>query len=192
MLWLLLASSTPQIQVDAGRFNPANFPQAIKIERRMPHAAMTARVEKVLATRECSIPGQTKTAFDITVPFAMMMDGSGQTSRIVVAEINCPKIERLVGQIASQLVTGRNLRPSHEGGERWYISEVNFTRGSQDAPTSGQDMDKVVCKQAEPKIGSRVAMSRICKSLAEWRAFEADRDRMRRDLQDTGKHGRME
>lgn len=47
---------------------------------------------------------------------------------------------------------------------------------------SDEDPDRVVCRQAAPVVGSRVARQRLCRTVAEWRAFDADRAQMRRDL----------
>ena len=44
------------------------------------------------------------------------------------------------------------------------------------------DPDRVICRSSAPAPGSRVARQRTCRTLAEWRAFEADRAQMRRDL----------
>ena len=52
-----------------------------------------------------------------------------------------------------------------------------------------ENPDQVVCRQSEPVLGSRVARRRICKTRAEWRAFEADRAQLRRDLQNAGACG---
>ena len=50
------------------------------------------------------------------------------------------------------------------------------------AISATEDPDRVVCRRAEPVLGSRVARRRICRTVAEWRAFEPDRAQMRRDL----------
>ena len=46
----------------------------------------------------------------------------------------------------------------------------------------GEDPDRIVCRRSQPVLGSRIARQRICRTVAEWRAFEADRAQMRRDL----------
>jgi len=43
--------------------------------------------------------------------------------------------------------------------------------------------DRVICRAPQPMLGSRVARRRICRTVAEWRAFEEDRAQLRRDLQ---------
>ena len=50
------------------------------------------------------------------------------------------------------------------------------------AVRDGEDPDRVVCRASEPVLGSRVARRRLCRTVAEWRAFDADRAQMRRDL----------
>lgn len=55
---------------------------------------------------------------------------------------------------------------------------------SQPAPavSAAENPDRVICRAPEPVLGSRVARRRICRTVAEWRAFEQDRAQMRRDL----------
>lgn len=56
---------------------------------------------------------------------------------------------------------------------------------SNSAPA--EDPDQVICRAPQPVLGSRVAMRRICKTRAEWRAFDADRAQLRRDIQNSGR-----
>lgn len=55
--------------------------------------------------------------------------------------------------------------------------------------TTGGDPDQMICRQSEPVLGSRVARRRICRTRAEWQAFEQDRAQMRRDMQNAGACG---
>ena len=63
--------------------------------------------------------------------------------------------------------------------------------GQAAAPAAGTrpavNLDEVICRAAEPVVGSRVARRRICRTRAEWQAFEADRAQLRRDIQNAGK-----
>lgn len=56
--------------------------------------------------------------------------------------------------------------------------------GSEPARPSpaAEDPDRVICRAPQPVLGSRVARRRICRTVAEWRAFEEDRAQYRRDL----------
>ena len=47
--------------------------------------------------------------------------------------------------------------------------------------------DQMICRAPEPVLGSRVARRRICRTRAEWQAFEGDRAQLRRDIQNSSK-----
>jgi hypothetical protein len=49
------------------------------------------------------------------------------------------------------------------------------------------NLDEVICRAAEPILGSRVARRRVCRTRAEWQAFEDDRAQLRRDIQNAAK-----
>ena len=44
---LMLASTPTYAPIYIGKFDPAEFPNAQKVERRMPHADLNNRVEKI-------------------------------------------------------------------------------------------------------------------------------------------------
>lgn len=48
--------------------------------------------------------------------------------------------------------------------------------------SAASDPDRVVCRRSEPITGTRTATRRVCKTVAEWQAFEQDRAQFRRDL----------
>lgn len=152
----------------------------------MPHAAMTGRVEKILASGRCKLAGQNKAKFDVVVPYAVQLDQTGAPQRVVVKEIDCAPIEKLVGEIALQLGEAGDFKVSHSEGKRWYVSELYFTRGSEMMALQTEDPNKVICKKEEPELGSRTRMKRICRTAAEWVAFEKDREEYRRDLRHKG------
>jgi hypothetical protein len=60
---------------------------------------------------------------------------------------------------------------------------------SHNKGTTGGDPDQMICRAAEPVLGSRIARRRICRTRAQWQAFEADRQQLRRDLQNAGSCG---
>lgn len=67
------------------------------------------------------------------------------------------------------------------------------TPAAQPAPARtsarAEDPDQMICRQAEPVLGSRVARRRICRTRAQWQAFEEDRQQLRRDLNNAGNCG---
>lgn len=177
---LLFAAATP-VTIEVGRFNPSDFPEALKFERRMPQADLTNRVERIL-DKECKLEGQTKIRFDIVVPYAIRLKSDGEPNRVVVKEIGCPQIERLVGEIALELAKAGDFKIDHGAGERWYVSDAYFTRGSDEDARSMQDDDKIVCKKTVPKLGSRLAMVKTCRTVAQWRLYDKERAQLHRDM----------
>ncbi len=179
---LLLAAPTTYAPLFVGRFDPADFPNAKKLERRMPQADLNNRVEKILSEKRCSLEGQTKAKFDIVVPYAVLMDPAGKPEKVVVKDLGCSPIERLVGEIGSELANAGDFKVAHNSGRRWYVSEVYFTRINEEEARGQEDQDKVICKKDRPKINSRVAMVKTCRTVAEWRMYDKDREQLKRDM----------
>ncbi|HYJ28999.1 MAG TPA: hypothetical protein VEW25_01495, partial [Allosphingosinicella sp.] len=129
---LLLAMLTPtsapavNIDVDVGRFDPADFPELIRLDRRMPEDEMVRRVEAMISDGRCNIEGATDRRFNIVVPFAILMEADGTPDTVVVHEAGCEALETLVGQIVLAQLGRGDFRPQHEAGERWYVSELGF------------------------------------------------------------------
>jgi len=181
--FLLLLASTSYVPIEVGRFDPSAFPNAQKVERRMPHADLNNRVERILAKRECRLEGQNKTKYDIVVPYAILMDPLGEPKKVVVKDIGCAPIERLVGEIASELGKAGDFKVPRKDDDRWYVSEAYFTRLSEDAARGIEDQDKVICHKETPVPGSRIAMKRVCLTVAEWKVYEVNRQQFRRDME---------
>jgi len=116
MIALLLLAAQASIPVEVGRFDPANFPHAKLIDRRMPEAELVQRVDTIIAAKQCTLPGQTKDRYDIVVPYAVMVGANETESRIVVKDMSCPPIETLVGEVANALVKAGDFRKNPFGG----------------------------------------------------------------------------
>jgi hypothetical protein len=186
VITILAAAAMSGIPVDVGRFDQSQFPNATKVERRMPHAELTHRVDRILAAGQCELPGQSKMRYNINVPYAVLMQPSGEVTRVVVKEIGCAPIELLVGQVALELSRAGDFRTSHQQGERWYVSELHFARDVERIVGVDENPEKVVCRATEPALGSRIARKRVCRTVAEWKAHNMDVDRLRRTLQEGG------
>jgi hypothetical protein len=171
------------VPIHVGQFDPAAFPSAEKIARHMPQAELNRRVENILGSRQCLISGQNKSRFDIVVPYAVQMDVSGAATKVVVKEMGCVPVERLVGEVAVELSKAGDFRSKHEDGTRWYVSEVYFSRVSEDESKRMADQDKVICRAEQDVLGSRIRKARQCRTVAEWKIFTKDREQFRRDLQ---------
>jgi hypothetical protein len=84
--------------------------------------------------------------------------------------------------MALELAKARDFKIGHASGDRWYVSEVYFARGSEEDARAMADEDKVICKKDKPKIGSRVAMVKTCRTVAQWSLYEKDRAQLHRDM----------
>ncbi|HEY0014216.1 MAG TPA: hypothetical protein VGB79_15340 [Allosphingosinicella sp.] len=183
--------SAASVQVDVGRFDPAEFPELIRLERRMPENEMHRRVEAMIADGRCRLEGATERRFNIVVPFAISMQADGTPVEVVIHEAGCEALETLVGQIVLAQLRRGDFRPQHRDGERWYVSEVGFAMGVQaDAVTMAQDNpDRTICREVQMELGSRLRPVRRCLTAAQWVQFEADREQLRRDIQNAARCG---
>ncbi|MFL6732003.1 MAG: hypothetical protein ACJ8EH_13420 [Sphingomicrobium sp.] len=182
LVTLLSLAATTAVPVEVGRFDPARFPNAKKVERRIPHAELVRRVDHIIADKQCTIAGANKAQYDIVVPYAVRMEPDGSASKVVVKDLGCAPIETLVGQVANELIRAGDFRPSHEDGERWYVSEVYFAHGGETLARETGDPDRVICEEPRTQIGSRIAQTKVCRTAEEWRIYDADRDQAKRDL----------
>lgn len=182
---LLLLAQAP-IPIEVGRFDPASFPRAKMVERRMPEADLMRRVDTILATKQCAFPGQTKERYDIVVPYAVMVGNGATPSRIVVKDMSCPPIETLVGEVANALVAAGDFRKNSFGGDRWYVSELAFGHGGEDLAQTMTDDNRTICQEGRPIAGSRLPRGRVCRTVAEWRLLGIDRAQLLRDIARNG------
>jgi hypothetical protein len=194
---LLLAFAQPaatpamNVDVDVGRFDPADFPELIRLDRRMPEDEMHRRVEAMIADGRCRLEGATERRFNIVVPFAIQMQADGTPETVVIHEAGCEALETLVGQIVLAQLRRGDFRPQHQEGERWYVSEIGFAMGVQgDAVAMAQDNpDRTICREVQLELGSRLRPVRRCLTAAQWVQFEADREQLRRDIQNSARCG---
>jgi hypothetical protein len=122
----LMGSPAPELQVDVGRVDWAALPPLRAVERAWPTADMVAKVEKMLGERNCSIPGQSQSRFDINVPYAVQVNPDGSATRVVVGEMGCPALESYVGLVVLELARRGDFRASGANNTKWYASTLNF------------------------------------------------------------------
>lgn len=125
---LMLAVSPAHAQsVDVGKMNWSKLPALKEKPSRLDYAQLVERVETVLSTEKCQIEGASPRRFDITVPYAVLVEPGGKASRIVVSQMNCTGIERLVGEAVLARSDVGDFLPTGEARPRWYVSALNFT-----------------------------------------------------------------
>jgi hypothetical protein len=123
---MLLASAGGSLQVDVGRANWNALPPLKAVERVLPTPDMVDRVETMLDSGTCKIAGQSAKRFDITVPYAVLVEPDGTTQRILVGETGCPALETFVGTVVVAMADAGDFKPTREPNARWYASELNF------------------------------------------------------------------
>jgi hypothetical protein len=122
----LLLSSAQGVQVDVGRIDQKALPPLQAAARALPTPAMVEGVEKILASGQCSMQGQSAQRFDITVPFAVRVEPDGSAGRVVVQETGCAPLESYVGLIVGRMASEGDFSKSRGPKARWYTSELNF------------------------------------------------------------------
>ncbi len=123
---MLLSTVSGPIQVDVGRANWTALPPLKAVERVMPSPEMVDRVETMFESGACSIPGQSAKKFDITIPYAVLVEPDGSARRVVVAETGCAALETYVGLIVSAMAREGDFQRTREAKARWFSSELNF------------------------------------------------------------------
>jgi hypothetical protein len=181
----VMAPSSGGVPVAIANFQTAHLPALTRVERKLPHATMTKQVEDILKSRQCAIAGHQAGAFDLVVPFAILLGEGGVARKIVVNDLGCNPVEMLVARIVAAQAARGDFVMQPGRAEQWFGSDVYFKNSE---PTKGEalaDPDKVTCKSAT-KVGSRISVNRVCKTAQEWRAFEQDRQQMGRDIRNAG------
>ena len=176
----LLMAAASQVPIEVGKFDPSQFPNAKAVERRIPHSELTARVDRILDRKQCKFEGQHAARYAITVPYAILIDTFGKATKIVVKEIGCAPVELLAGQFARELSEAGDFKRNQ--GDQWYVGEAHFTHGGDRLARTLDDENRVVCEAAKNATGSRLAKKRDCRTVAQWRVYNIDRERQRRDL----------
>jgi hypothetical protein len=124
---LLLANAPAAgLTVDVGRVNLSALPQLARSERALPTSDMVGRVEKMLRSDSCRIPGQRSSRFDIDVPYAVLVQPDGSASRVVVGEVGCAELESYVGLIILELARLGDFAETGEKKAKWYGAKLNF------------------------------------------------------------------
>jgi hypothetical protein len=113
-------------QVDVGSAKWDKLPALQTRAGHIPYETLVNGVEEILKTGQCQLPGQSARFFDITVPFAVLVEPNGKASRVLVADMQCRPLEELIGSLAQRrsergdfIATGQKAR--------WYASRVSLT-----------------------------------------------------------------
>lgn len=176
------------VPVAVGNFETATLPPLTKVDRVLPHATMTKRVEEILATGECAIEGQSSRSFDIVVPYAVLLMTDGSVAKVVVHDTGCAPLTTLVAEVVVSQAGRGDFVAGERQAQEWFGSDVYFKNAPVTISEVLLDPEKVSCRSA-PKLGSRLSVNRTCKTAAAWQQFDKDRDQLRRDIGDAARCG---
>ncbi|MEO6114318.1 MAG: hypothetical protein ABIP07_07745 [Sphingomicrobium sp.] len=123
---VLLAGAAPGIQVDVGRIDRSALPVLKARNRPLPTPMMVGDVANMLARGKCRFSGQSPTRFDITVPYAVLVEPDGRSRHVVVQETGCIPLESYVGLLVLEMARQGDFAQSAGPKPRWYASELNF------------------------------------------------------------------
>ena len=126
-LAVVLASSQASaatVEVATGKWDSLPYLKSRNLDQIGANAV--GRVHEVIAKGECTLPGQTKRSIDLSVPFAIHFDPKGTPTRILVKNINCAPIERIMAHVLDGSVRRGEYRPSGENEAGWYQSTISF------------------------------------------------------------------
>lgn len=110
--------------VDAGRGDWDRFPAAQDSGRRYLSAAAMDRIEEIARQGACRVPGLRRYPVDLSVPFVLRFNAAGSVERIVVRDLGCPELERLLGGALQEMAAAGEYRPTR--GPGWYRSSIEF------------------------------------------------------------------
>ena len=123
---LMAGAPAAGLKVDVGRVNLSTLPELARSRRALPTADMIGRVEDMLRSGECRIPGQRSSRFNIDVPYAVLVQPDGSASRVVVGELGCEELESYVGLIILELARLGDFAETGETKAKWYGAKLNF------------------------------------------------------------------
>lgn len=159
------------LPIAIAKFDPATLPN-IKIRpRELPHATMTKLLEEKLRGGECKIIGQSNVKYDLAIPYAIQFGQNGEAMKIVVTDVGCRSIEMAVGEVVASQVGRGDYQPEPDV-EQWFTAELHFSNVNRPKQSVAKDPTKVACRSTT-KVGSRLQRNRVCKTLAEWEAYDA-------------------
>lgn len=65
---------------------------------------------------------------------------------------------------------------------------ADLSAGQTEAAPRPPSNQRLICR-SRPTLGSRITQTRVCKTVEEWRIYEADMEQHRRDTADRGARG---
>mgnify|MGYP003579400078 CR=1 FL=1 len=119
------AASAATVEVATGDWN--GLP-AMKARGSESISSMAiANIHDVIRNGQCTLPGQSKRKVDLTIPFAAQFAPNGTLNRVILPNMQCQRIEAIMGRVLLDLIESGEYQPTGENPEGWYRSEISFS-----------------------------------------------------------------
>lgn len=124
---LALAASAANAQsVEVGEGDWSNVP-AIRSQGNLTMSPwQMTQIENLARAGTCQVEGLRRGRVDLTIPFVIQFNATGQIERIVLRNQRCPQLEGIVGGAVLRLAQAGEFRPTGENAAGWYRSQISF------------------------------------------------------------------
>ena len=113
--------------VDVGVAKWDTMPRLRERTDSLDYSRYVGAVETMLKEQTCKLPGQSWKRFDITVPYAVLVEPDGRVERVLVSDMDCPSLETIVGMAAIERLNGKDFRLAGGDKARWHAAEMSFS-----------------------------------------------------------------
>ena len=122
---LLCSAAAGAQTVDVGTGNWDRFPNAERSGRFFLNDSTIDAIEALGREGACQVPGLSRGGVNIDVPFVIRFTPAGQVERIVLRDMGCPQLERLLAVPLQGMAQAGEFRPT--GGAGWHRSTIQFS-----------------------------------------------------------------
>lgn len=130
MAWLAMvlaaAASAAAQDVDVGTGDWSAIPPVEAAGQYRMGDAQMDRIDRIAADGGCRVEGLARSAVDLRVPFVIRFGTGGAAEQVVLRDLGCPQLERLLGLVVLQLVGAGEYRAPSPGSEGWYRGEISY------------------------------------------------------------------
>ena len=121
------AIGTPALAVDppvqTARGDWSQVPRALTRGRDYVNETTIEQIERVARSGACNVPGLHARRLNLAVPFVIKFSARGTLEQVVVRDLDCAPLERIVGRVVMLLAQQGEYRPTGENQEGWYRGE---------------------------------------------------------------------
>ena len=121
---LICSAAAGAQTVDVGTGNWDRFPEARRAGTLYLSNATMDAIEALGREQACRVNGLSRNSVSLNVPFVIRFDAAGRPERIVLRDLGCPALERLLAQSLQGLAGAGEFRPT--GGAGWYRSTIQY------------------------------------------------------------------